>query len=114
MTSSMKRECLLLCADPETREITEHGDVVASSSILFCNTGEAAVFYILLAVVLVGALNWLSAAFLRRDAVLSILGGNRSRARYVYVFVGACGVALVAILLWIGIDDNRRCSTRVA
>jgi uncharacterized membrane protein YuzA (DUF378 family) len=113
MSLTPERECLLLCYDPATNKLTEHGNVVSAGSPLLCNTAEAVLFYILLGVVLVGALNWLSAAFMRRDLVLSFVGGKAKSARYVYGLVGVCGVALIAMLVWIGLDKNRRCAREI-
>jgi len=113
MSLTPERECLLLCYDPATNKLTEHGNVVSAGSPLLCNTAEAVLFYILLGVVLVGALNWLSAAFMRHDLVLSFVGGKAKSARYVYGLVGVCGVALIAMLVWIGLDKNRRCAREI-
>jgi uncharacterized membrane protein YuzA (DUF378 family) len=110
MSLFAKRQCALICADPATQQITEHGDPTATGSQVFCNDGEAVLFYVLAGVVLLGALNWLAIALAGKDLVLAVVGSKKA-ARYVYALVGVCGLALVAMLAWVGGDKAKRCGT---
>jgi uncharacterized membrane protein YuzA (DUF378 family) len=49
--------------------------------------------------VIVGALNWLSIGLFNKDFVANIA---KSNSKYVYLFVGICGIyVLICKLIWI-------------
>ena len=59
-----------------------------------------------LILVIVGALNWLSAGVMGKDLVSKVLGDNV--ARPIYVLVGVAGVVLAACLLMPKKDEKKK------
>lgn len=83
-----------------------------NGSLLFCQTWEAALFYLFLAFVLVGGLNWFLVGAANWNLVTAITAGRQgapanAASRVVYTLVGVFTVALLVMIIVIGAQRQR-------
>lgn len=81
-------------------------------SLLFCQTWEAVLFYIFLAFVIIGGLNWFLVGVANWNLVTAITAGRQgapanAASRVIYTIVGVFTVALLVITIVVASQRNR-------
>jgi len=70
-------------------------DIVSQQEVKFMS----GIAKVCLALVIVGALNWLLVGLFNFDLVAAIFGAQSILARAVYIIVGLCGIYCITLLL---------------
>jgi uncharacterized membrane protein YuzA (DUF378 family) len=85
-------------------------DIVCQQEVKFMS----GIAKVCLALVIVGALNWLLVGLFNFDLVAAIFGAQSVLARAVYVIVGLCGICCVTLLFAPTVSAARSEVRRVA
>lgn len=83
-----------------------------AGSLIFCQTWESALFYLFLAFVIIGGLNWFLVGVADWNLVTAITAGRQrgpanAASRVIYTLVGAFTIALLIMTIVIAAQRNR-------